>query len=81
VLAQSLGPLVHDDALLGALEAYLRHNGQIETAAAELNIHRHTMRKRLLRIGELTGRDLHTADSRAELWVALKARELLAIAD
>jgi purine catabolism regulator len=37
------------------------------------------MRNRLARIGELVGRDLHSADSRAELWVAIRARELLAL--
>ena len=78
VLAQSLHPL-DEDNLVDTLEAFLRHNGQLEMAAADLNIHRHTLRKRLLRIGELIGRDLQSADTRAALWVALKARELLDI--
>jgi PucR family transcriptional regulator, purine catabolism regulatory protein len=77
VLAQALIPL--DDVLIATLEAFLGHNGQIEIAGAALDIHRHTMRKRLLKIGDLTGRDLQSADARAELWIAVKARELLAI--
>ena len=53
-------------------------NGQVETAAATLGIHRHTMRNRLKRIGELTGSDLQSADTRAAMWLAIKARALLA---
>jgi PucR family transcriptional regulator, purine catabolism regulatory protein len=84
LLAQSLNPLDADDAdrtLLTALEAFLGCNGQVEAAATKLNIHRHTMRNRLLRIGELTGCDLHSADTRAALWLAIKARELLAVSE
>ena len=47
----------------------------------ELDVHRHTMRNRLARIGALIGADLHSADTRAELWLAIKARELLALRD
>ncbi len=82
LLAHSLNPLDSDDAdrsLLDTLEAFLRCNGQVETAATKLNIHRHTMRNRLRRIGELTGCDLQSADTRAAMWLAIKARELLAV--
>ena len=82
LLAHSLDPLDSDAAdrtLLGSLEAFLSCNGQVETAATKLNIHRHTMRNRLRRIGELTGCDLQSADTRAAMWLAIKARELLAV--
>jgi PucR family transcriptional regulator, purine catabolism regulatory protein len=87
ILTQSLKPLeAHDasqapadDTLVATLESFLSHNGQVEIAAKELNIHRHTMRNRLAKITALTGRDMQSADVRAEMWVALKARELLAI--
>jgi len=82
LLAHSLNPLDSDDAdrsLLDTLEAFLSCNGQVETAATKLNIHRHTMRNRLRRIGELTGCDLQSADTRAAMWLAIKARELLAV--
>ena len=82
LLAHSLNPLDSDAAdrtLLDALEAFLSCNGQVETAATKLNIHRHTMRNRLRRIGELTGCDLQSADTRAAMWLAIKARELLAV--
>jgi purine catabolism regulator len=80
LLAHSLNPLDSDAAdrtLLDTLEAFLSCNGQVETAATKLNIHRHTMRNRLRRIGELTGCDLQSADTRAAMWLAIKARELL----
>jgi PucR family transcriptional regulator, purine catabolism regulatory protein len=87
VLAQALNPLDDYDrdqapaeaTMVATLEAFLSHNGQIEIAAGALGIHRHTMRKRLHKISELIGRDLQSADARAEMWVAIKARELLAI--
>jgi len=82
LLAHSLNPLdsdATDRTLLDTLEAFLSCNGQVETAATKLNIHRHTMRNRLRRIGELTGCDLQSADTRAAMWLAIKARELLAV--
>jgi PucR family transcriptional regulator, purine catabolism regulatory protein len=79
ILCQPLSPL--DAGLVETLRAYLGHNGHVENAAAELDVHRHTMRNRLARIGDLVGADLHSADTRAELWLAIKARELLALRD
>ncbi|MFE7423328.1 PucR family transcriptional regulator [Rhodococcus sp. NPDC057529] len=67
--------------LVATLEAFLEHNGQTEVAAAALGVHRHTMRNRLKKIVELTDRDLDSAHIRAELWIALKARELLRMLD
>jgi PucR family transcriptional regulator, purine catabolism regulatory protein len=89
LLAQQLNPLEEHDlgqnspdtGLVATLEAYLRNNGHVESAAAELGIHRHTLRNRLARIRELTNRDLQSADSRTELWLAIKAREILAIGE
>jgi PucR family transcriptional regulator, purine catabolism regulatory protein len=34
-------------------------------------VHRHTLRKRIRRAGELLGRDMGSAGVRAELWLAL----------
>ncbi|MFD6056945.1 PucR family transcriptional regulator [Rhodococcus wratislaviensis] len=64
-------------SLVATLTAFLEHNGQTEVAAATLGIHRHTMRNRLNKVVELTGRDINSAHVRAELWIAVKARELL----
>lgn len=84
LLARMLHPLAaadrdansRSDSLLATLETYLRHNGHIESAAADLGIHRHTLRNRLVKISGLTNSDLSTADARAELWLAIKARDL-----
>jgi purine catabolism regulator len=78
--AGALRPL--DDAdrsvLVPTLRAWLAHNGQWDSAAAELGVHRHTVRARIARAGELLGKDLTAADSadaRMELWFALRVRE------
>lgn len=64
-------------SLVSTLTAFLEHNGQTEIAAAALGVHRHTLRNRLVRVAELTGLDLDSAHVRAELWIAVQARELL----
>jgi purine catabolism regulator len=63
--------------LLRSLEAYIEQNGQWERAARSLYCHRHTLRYRIRRIEELTGRNLSRAHDRIELWLALRARELV----
>ena len=63
--------------LLRSLEAFIEQNGQWERAARDLFCHRHTLRYRIRRIEELTGRDLSRAHDRIELWLALRARELV----
>jgi PucR family transcriptional regulator, purine catabolism regulatory protein len=78
-----LGPLEdgggeYGDELLRSLEAFIEENGQWEKAARRLYCHRHTLRYRIRRIEELTGRDLKSARDRIELWLALRARELIA---
>ncbi|WP_232715090.1 PucR family transcriptional regulator [Gordonia metallireducens] len=81
-----LGPLEDYDAthssplnLVTALRAWLQHDTHIESAATELGVHRHTMRNRMTKVGQLLRRDLDSAEVRAELWIAVKARELLDI--
>jgi purine catabolism regulator len=78
-----LGPLEdgggeYGDELLRSLEAFIEQNGQWEKAARQLYCHRHTLRYRIRRVEELTGRDLKSARDRIELWLALRARELIA---
>jgi purine catabolism regulator len=63
--------------LLRSLEAYIEYNGNWERAARQLYCHRHTLRYRIRKIEELTGRDLSRATDRIELWLALRARELV----
>jgi purine catabolism regulator len=67
----------HGD-LLWSLQSFLQHNARWETAAAELHVHRHTLRYRMRKVEELTGRDLASSLDRMEFWLALRARDLLA---
>ncbi|MFC6084387.1 PucR family transcriptional regulator [Sphaerisporangium aureirubrum] len=60
--------------LVESLRAYLACNGHWDAAAQRLGVHRHTLRYRMRRVGELLGRDLDDPAVRAELWVALSAR-------
>jgi purine catabolism regulator len=78
-----LGPLDaydrdHNGELLVSLEAFLEHNARWETAAAQLYVHRHTLRYRMRKVEELTGRDLSSSFDRMEFWLALRARDLRA---
>jgi purine catabolism regulator len=78
-----LGPIEEADdryagELLRSLEAYIDRNGHWEKAASDCYCHRHTLRYRIKRIEELTGRDLGRANDRVEIWLALRARELIA---
>ncbi|HEX2312097.1 MAG TPA: PucR family transcriptional regulator [Thermomonospora sp.] len=67
-----LAPLrAEDPALVASLHAYLAANGQGETAARALGVHRHTLRHRVRRIAEILDRDLDDPSVRAELWIAL----------
>jgi PucR family transcriptional regulator, purine catabolism regulatory protein len=62
--------------LVRSLEAYIECNGQWEAAARRLYCHRHTLRYRIRKIEELTGRDLGSARDRIEFWLALRGREI-----
>jgi purine catabolism regulator len=77
-----LGPLrAYDERqhgeLVASLRTFLEHNGNWEAAARALGVHRHTLRYRVHRIAELTGRDLEAAADRVEFWLALQAAEVL----
>lgn len=76
-----LHPLdIHDQTygtdLIQVLQAYLMAVGNIETAATDIGIHRHTMRARLAKISDLTRRNLKVAADLLELWLAIEFREV-----
>ena len=76
-----LGPIEADEGhyggeLVRSLEAFIECNGQWEAAARRLFCHRHTLRYRMRKVEELTGRDLSSARDRIEFWLALRGREL-----
>ena len=72
-----LRPLIDHDAtgrgdLLRSLGAWLEHNGEWDAAAADLGVHRHTLRQRMRRVEELLGRDLGVTAVRVELWAGVQ---------
>jgi purine catabolism regulator len=76
-----LGPVEQDegeygDELLRSLDVFIENNGHWERAAQALYCHRHTLRYRIKRVEQLTGRDFSQARDRIEFWLALRAREL-----
>jgi purine catabolism regulator len=78
-----LGPIEASEGhyggeLMRSLEAFIEENGQWERAARRLYCHRHTLRYRIKRVEELTGRNLGSARDRIEFWLALRGRELVA---
>ncbi len=74
-----LGPLAlgratgRETVLRQTLVAFLTHNGHWNDTAAALGVHRHTLRGRVEKIEQLTGRDLGSSYSRMEMWLALLA--------
>jgi purine catabolism regulator len=76
-----LGPVESDegeygDELLRSLDVFIEQNGHWEKAAQALYCHRHTLRYRIKRVEQLTGRDFSHARDRIEFWLALRGREL-----
>ncbi|MFI9276150.1 PucR family transcriptional regulator [Kitasatospora sp. NPDC052896] len=61
--------------LVASLRAWLSRHGQWDAAAADLGVHRHTLRYRMRRVEELLGRSLDDTDVRMELWLALRSGE------
>jgi purine catabolism regulator len=76
-----LGPIEeaegdYGEELVRSLDVFIEHNGHWEKAANALYCHRHTLRYRIRRIEQLTGRDFSSARDRIEFWLALRGREL-----
>ncbi|RBM05051.1 PucR family transcriptional regulator [Streptomyces sp. PT12] len=65
--------------LVASLRAWLARHGQWDAAAADLGVHRHTLRYRMRRVEEILERSLDDPDVRMELWLALKATDRTAL--
>ena len=70
VLAQ---PVADREVLLGTLRSWFAHGASASAAAAQLFVHRNTVRYRLRRIEELTGRSLADPAAIGRLHLALEA--------
>nr|WP_246211697.1 PucR family transcriptional regulator [Phytoactinopolyspora alkaliphila] len=81
-----LAPLRDYDARRGGrlettLRAFLDNDAQLASTAATLYIHVNTLRNRLAKITELTGRDVMTTEGRVDAFLALEADAMVGAAD
>jgi sugar diacid utilization regulator len=80
--AETLEPVVHYDSRYGTelvhtLTTYLENDASTVKTATGLFAHRHTIRYRLDRVGELTGLDVDKSEDRERLTLGIKAMQLL----
>jgi sugar diacid utilization regulator len=79
---ETLGPVVLYDSRYGTdlvqtLTTYLNNDASTVRTATDLFAHRHTIRYRLDRVGELTGLDVDKSEDRERLTLGIKAMQLL----
>ncbi|MBN9734079.1 MULTISPECIES: PucR family transcriptional regulator ligand-binding domain-containing protein [unclassified Pseudonocardia] len=77
--AQVLGPVLDHDVRSGTglaetLATFLDESGSWSRTAARLHLHVNTVRYRIGRVEELTGRDLGSFSDRVDLYLALRSR-------
>ncbi|SDR16469.1 PucR family transcriptional regulator [Thermostaphylospora chromogena] len=75
-----LAPIREHDARRGTdleltLRTFLEHDGHWARTAAALHVHVNTLRNRLARITELTGRDVGRTEDRVDLFLAFAAQD------
>ena len=80
--AETLEPVVRYDLRYGTelvrtLTTYLENDASTVKTATGLFAHRHTIRYRLDRVGELTGLDVDKSEDRERLTLGIKAMQLL----
>jgi hypothetical protein len=73
-----LGPVIDQDRergsrLVSTLDAFLRSGGHWQQVAEQLHLHVNTLRYRIGRVEQLTGRSLSSFEERVNLFVALEA--------
>ncbi len=79
---ETLEPVVRYDSrysteLVQTLVTYLGNDASTVRTASDLHAHRHTIRYRLDRVGELTGLDVDKSEDRERLTLGIKAMQLL----
>jgi purine catabolism regulator len=84
VVDRVLGELIaydatHSSEMVATLDAYLRCDRSWLRAAKTLGVHRQTVVYRIQRVEEITGRRIADTATLAEFWLALRARDLLAV--
>jgi purine catabolism regulator len=86
VVDRVLGVLIdydatHSSELVTTPDTYLRCERSWLRTSRELGVHRQTVVYRIQRIEEMTGRRIADTATLAEFWLALRARDLLAVPD
>src|SRR5205814_718931 len=76
-----LGPATQNARLVESLTALLDSGCRWSEAAANLGIHRHTLRYRMEQLRKQAGRHPDDPAQRMDLWLAIRAREALAAHD
>jgi len=76
-VARVLGPAAQNSWLIDSLTALLETGCRWSEAAESLGVHRHTLRYRMERLAEQTGRHPDRPQQRMELWLAVKAAQAL----
>jgi purine catabolism regulator len=84
VVDRVLGRLIDYDAthssdMVATLDTYLRCERSWLQTAKELGLHRQTVVYRIQRVEQITGRRIADTGTLAEFWLALRARDLLAL--
>jgi hypothetical protein len=64
------------ETVLTTVERYLGNDRNVEITAQDLHVHPNTVRQRLDRFGEATGRSLRETETVVEVWWALQRRRL-----
>ena len=64
------------ETVLATTERYLGNDRNIEITARDLEVHPNTVRQRLDRFEQATGRSLRETETLAEVWWALNRRRL-----
>ncbi len=68
--------LDHETELLKTVRAFLTSGGRSRATATDLHIHHNTLRYRLRRVEQLTGRHLNEVADRLDVQIALEVPRL-----
>jgi DNA-binding PucR family transcriptional regulator len=64
------------DAILDTVEHFLANDRSVDLTARDLGLHNNTIRHRLSRFEEISGRSLRETETVVEVWWALQRRRL-----
>jgi len=67
----------HRTDLVATLRTFLSHRRSWQRTAEALNVHKHTVVYRMQRVEHLTGKTLAETPDLAELWLAIRAHQIL----